>query len=74
MAHDQSGQSDPRLAFGATLPSKLLPRFSGLELLAAVNKIVRGAGVTVVLEPDLTTFEQSAEEARVWNRPKAPPR
>ena len=73
MALDQSVRSDPAPAFGATLPMTALPRFSGLELLAAVNKILQGAGVTATLEPELTTFDASPGE-RVWNRPKAPPR
>jgi hypothetical protein len=51
-----------------------LPRFSGLELLAAVNEILKAAGVAATLESELTTFEQSPGDARVWNRPKAPPR
>ncbi len=74
MALDQSAQTDPKLAFGATLPLKALPRFSGVELLAAVNEILKRTGVTATLEPELTTFEQSPGDTRVWNRPKAPPR
>ena len=74
MALDQSARSDPKLAFGATLPLKALPRFSGVELLAAVNEILKDTGVTATLEPELTTFEQSPGDAWVWNRPKAPPR
>ena len=74
MALDQSARSDPKPAFAATLPLTALPRFSGVELLAAVNEILRHTGVTATLEPELTTFERSPGEARVWNRPKAPPR
>jgi len=74
MALDQSARSDPRLAFGATLPLKTLARFSGVELLAAVNEILKDAGVTATLDPELTTFDASSGDARVWNRPKAPPR
>ncbi len=74
MALDQSARSDPRPAFGATLPLGALPRFSGVELLVAVNEILKGTGVMATLEPELTTFDESPEDARVWNRPKAPPR
>jgi hypothetical protein len=74
MALDQSVRSGSTPAFGATLPLTALPRFSGLELLAAVNDLLKGAGVTATLEPELTTFDQKPEDARVWNRPKAPPR
>ncbi len=74
MALDQTAQSDPRLAFAATLPLRALPRFSGVELLVAVNEILKDTGVTATLDPELTTFEQSPDDARVWNRPKAPPR
>ncbi len=74
MALDQSARSDPRLAFGATLPLGALPRFSGVELLVAVNEILKGTGVMATLEPELTTFDESPDDARVWNRPKAPPR
>ncbi len=74
MALDHSARSGPKPAFGATLPLMVLPRFSGPELLAAVNEILKGAGVTATLEPELTTFDASPEDARVWNRPKAPPR
>jgi len=73
MALDQSVRSDAKPAFAATLPLKALPRFSGVELLAAVNEMLRGSGVTATLEPELTTFDESPGE-RVWNRPKAPPR
>jgi hypothetical protein len=73
MALDQSVRSDPRPAFGATLPLKTLPRFSGVELLGAVNEILKDAGVVATLEPELTTFDASPGE-RIWNRPKAPPR
>ncbi len=74
MALDQPAQSDPRPAFGATLPLGALPRFSGVELLAAVNKILKDTGVAATLEPELTTVDESPDDARVWNRPKAPPR
>jgi hypothetical protein len=74
MALDRSARSDPKLAFGATLPLKALPRFSGVELLVAVNEILKGTGVMATLEPELTTFDESPDDARVWNRPKAPPR
>ncbi len=74
MALDQSARSDPRPAFGAKLPLTALPRFSGVELLVAVNEILKGTGVMATLEPELTTFDESPDDARVWNRPKAPPR
>ena len=74
MALDRSERSDPKLAFGATLPLKALPRFSGVELLAAVNEILKDTGVTATLEAELTAFDESPRGARVWNRPKAPPR
>jgi len=74
MALDQSARSDPRPAFGAKLPLTALPRFSGVELLVAVNEILKGTGVMATLESELTTFDESPDDARVWNRPKAPPR
>ena len=74
MTLDQSARSDPRLTFATTLSLKVLPRFSGLELLAAVSKILAGTGVSAMLEPELTTFDESPEDSRIWNRPKTPPR
>ncbi|MHA1528364.1 MAG: hypothetical protein ACTSVG_05055 [Alphaproteobacteria bacterium] len=74
MALDQATRSDPKPAFAATLPLNVLPRFTGVELLAAVNEMLKDAGVTATLEPELTIFEESPGDARVWNRPKAPPR
>ena len=75
MALDQATQqSDPRLAFAATLPLTALPRFSGVELLAAVCVMLEGTGVVATLEPELTKFDERPEAARVWNRPKTPPR
>ncbi len=74
MALDRSARSDPKLAFAATLPSQALPRFSGVELLVAVNEILKDTGVAATLEPELTTVDESPDDARVWNRPKAPPR
>ncbi len=74
MALDRSARSDPRLAFAATLPLRVLPRFSCVELLTAVSGVLEGTGVTATLELDLTTFDESPEEPRVWKRPKAPPR
>jgi len=71
---DQSVEPDPRLAFAATLPLRALPRFAGMELLVAVCGLLEGTGVTAVMEPDLTTFDEDPGDARVWHRPKAPPR
>ena len=74
MALDQTEQTGPRTAFAATLPLRALPRFSGAELLVAVNEILKDTGVTATLEFELTTFDEGPTDARVWNRPKAPPR
>jgi hypothetical protein len=74
MSLDQSEQSVPKLTFAATLPLKALPRFSCVELLAAVCQRLEGTGVTAILDPELTTFEEPSDEARVWNRSKALPR
>jgi hypothetical protein len=74
MSPDHPARSDPKLTFAATLPLKALPRFSCAELLAAVCERLEGTGVTAMLDPELTTFEEQADEARVWNRSKALPR
>jgi hypothetical protein len=74
MSLDQSARSDSKLTFAATLPLKALPRFSCTELLAAVCKRLEGTGVTAMLDPELTTFEEQADEARIWHRSKALPR
>ena len=75
MAVDQATQqSDPRLAFAAVLPLTALPRFSCMELLATVCGMLEGTGVDAALEPSLTKIDENIEEARVWNRPKSPPR
>jgi hypothetical protein len=74
MSPDQSERSDSKLAFAATLPLKTLPRFSCTELLAAVCEQLDGTGVTAVLDTEFTTYEAPPDDARVWNRSKAPPR
>lgn len=62
------------LTFAATLPMRSLPRFTPGELVAALNRILHQAGTMAELVPELTRFEQSPGAARVWHRPKSPPR
>lgn len=64
----------PALAFAATLPMRSLPRFTPAELVAALNRALQDAGTTAAIVPELTRFEQSPGAARVWHRPKMPPR
>jgi len=74
VALNRPERPEPRLTFAATLPLKVLPRFSCEQLLATVCGILEGTGVTAMLEPELTTFEESPEGNRGWSRPKTPPR
>ena len=74
MALDRTRRSEPTSAFSATLPLRALARFSSMELLIAVNEQMKDAGVEAMLVPELTAIEEAPENARVWNRPKAPPK
>lgn len=74
MKFDQSVGSKPRLTFAATLPLKALPRFLGMDLLVTVCRMLEGTGVVAEMDADLTTPDEIPEDARVWNRPKVPPR
>jgi hypothetical protein len=74
MALDQTTQTDPRLAFAATLPLTALPRFSCMELLVTLCAMLEGTGVVATLDSELSKFDEIPEAARFWNRQKAPPR
>ncbi|TFH57908.1 MAG: hypothetical protein E4G91_10125, partial [Candidatus Zixiibacteriota bacterium] len=74
MVQDQSVKSDPHLDFAVTVALTALPRFLCMDLLVTVCRLLEGTGVSAILEPDLTTMDQSAGDVRVWNRPKVPPR
>lgn len=65
---------EPQMGFSAVLPMRALPRFTPAELLAVLNRILGPAGASAELVPGLTRFEQSPGSARVWHRPKVPPR
>lgn len=71
-AASQPTQAQP--AFAAILPLRGLPRFTPRELIAALNRIFGQEGAGVELVPELTQVEQSPGGARVWHRPKVPPR
>lgn len=63
-----------KAGFSALLPMRPLPRFSPGELVTVLNRILGPAGAGAELVPRLTRFEQSPGGARVWHRPKVPPR
>lgn len=60
--------------FAAVLPTRALPRFTPAELMAAIARLLGATAAEARLIPELTEFEQSPGHARVWHRPKAPPR
>jgi len=74
MANDRPAWPGDGLSFVATLPLRRLPRFPAVELLATVNSMIWSAGAVAELVPELTRFEEGDVTARVWHRPKAPPR
>lgn len=71
-AHAPAAEVGPVL--GATLPTRGLPRFTPRDLVAALNRILRTAGTSATLVPELTRDEQSPGGTRVWHRPQMPPR
>lgn len=73
MAFDSTPRLEKRLAHGATLPMKQLPRFLPTDLVAVVNQMLVGTSASAVLEPTLTTIDQTPAYARFWARPKTPP-
>lgn len=62
------------LVFGATLPTRGLPRFTPRDLVNALNRVLQTAGTSAALVPELTRDEQSPGQTRVWHRPQMPPR
>lgn len=61
------------VGFAAALATRTLPRFAPGALIAGLNRMLGGeAGVELI--PELTRVEQSPGYARVWHRPKVPPR
>lgn len=61
------------VGFAAALATRSLPRFAPGALIAGLNTMLGGeAGVELI--PELTRVEQSPGYARVWHRPKVPPR
>lgn len=73
MAFDHTPRSEPRLAHGATMPMKVLPRFLATDLVAVVNQMLAGSSAWAALEPSLTATDATPAYARFWNRPKTPP-
>ncbi len=74
MAQGQTVKTDPRASFTATLPLRVPPRFTSMELLMIVCDMLEGTGVTAQVEPDLSIMEAETEGSRFWSRPETPPR
>lgn len=61
------------VGFAAALATRTLPRFAPGALIAGLNRMLGGeAGVELIA--GLTRVEQSPGGARVWHRPRVPPR
>ena len=74
MAQGQTVKTDPRASFTATLPLRVPPRFTSMELLMMVCDMLEGTGVSAQVEPDLSIMEPETEGSRFWSRPETPPR
>ena len=72
-AGQAAGSGDLPVGFSALLPTCTLPRLTPGALVAGLNRML-GKDVGVELIPELTRVEQSPGGARVWHRPKVPPR
>lgn len=70
----RNGGRRPETAFAATVAVAGLPRFLPGELLAAVNRLLAPSGTAAEIVAELTSVERRSNRARVWHRPKAPPR
>lgn len=65
---------DPGQAFAVTLAMRAPPRFTPVELVKAVNRVLERAGTQAELVPELTRSDGSEAQGRVWHRSQEPPR
>ena len=62
------------LRFLALLVTRAVPRFAPVELVAAVNRLLRDTGIEAGIVHELTEFPPEAGSNRIWHRGHNPPR